>query len=235
MFLSSRSTPGAVSAGVAGHLAASPWYPFLQWVAKAISATLVRLEVRGREHIPASGPFLLIANHQSVLDPVLVQGACPRPVHSFTKSTQFSSGPFVRWLLLRVNAVPVRRYRIDPQAVRTALRILQSGGGVGIYPEGERSWDGTVQPLRRGTVRLVLKAGVPVVPCGVDGSFGAWPRWGRRPCRVPVRIRFGPPVHFGRHDARAEREAALDGALAQLSALLADLSGQGDGATLISR
>lgn len=194
---------------------------------KALSFVLVRLEVRGLENVPRSGPCFLIANHQSVLDPVLVQGACGRPVHSFTKSGQFSSsGRFVRWLLLRVNAIPVRRYRIDPQAVRTALRVLEAGGVVGIYPEGERSWDGTLQPLRRGTVRLILKAGVPVVPCGVDGSFGAWPRWTRRPCRVPVRIRFGRPLRFERHDTRAERDAALDGALEQLTGVLARLSEQ---------
>lgn len=206
---------------------ASAWYPCLRWVAKALSFTLVRLDVRGLENVPRSGPCFLIANHQSVLDPVLVQGACSRPVHSFTKSGQFSSsGRFVRWLLLRVNAIPVRRYRIDPQAVRTALRVLEAGGVVGIYPEGERSWDGTLQPLRRGTVRLILKAGVPVVPCGVDGSFGAWPRWTRRPCRVSVRIRFGRPLRFERHDTRAERDAALDGALEQLTGVLARLSEQ---------
>lgn len=208
-------------------VSASAWYPYLRGVAKAISATLVRLEVRGLENVPRSGPCFLIANHQSVLDPVLVQGACDRPVHSFTKSSQFSSsGLFVRWLLLRVNAIPVRRYRIDPQAVRTALRVLEAGGVVGIYPEGERSWDGTLQPLRRGTVRLILKAGVPVVPCGVAGSFGAWPRWTRRPNRVPVRIRFGRPLRFERHDTRPERDAALDGALERLTAVLARLSDQ---------
>lgn len=205
---------------------ASPWYPFLRWVARALSVTLVRLEVRGLENVPDSGPCFLIANHQSVLDPILVQGACARPVHSFTKSSQFSSGGFVRWLLLRVNAIPVRRYRVDPQAVRTALRVLERDGVVGIYPEGERSWDGTLQPLRRGTVRLILKAGVPVVPCGVDGSFGAWPRWSRRPSRVRVRVRFGRPLRFARHETRAERNAALDGALEQLNTALARLSGQ---------
>lgn len=206
--------------------AASTWYPFLRRVAKALSATLVRLEVQGLGNVPAKGPCFLIANHQSVLDPILVQGACARPVHSFTKSSQFSSGRFVQWLLLRVNAIPVRRYRVDPQAVRTALRVLARDGVVGIYPEGERSWDGTLQPLRRGTVRLILKAGVPVVPCGVDGSFDAWPRWSRRPCRVRVRVRFGQPLRFGRHETRAERDAALDGAAAQIGTALAHLSGQ---------
>lgn len=202
------------------------WYEFFWPVAKGLSVAMTRLTVEGREHIPRQGPFFLVANHQSVLDPILIQANCPRPLHSLAKSTQFSSGAVSAWLLPRINAVPTRRYRVDPQVVRTALRLLDRGEAVCVYPEGERSWDGTLQPLRRGTVRLVLKAGVPVVPCGVAGSFDAWPRWSRRPRRRPVVLRFGAPIHFGRHDTRPEREAALDEALKRLVKALAELSGQ---------
>ena len=132
------------------------WYEFFRPVAKGISV-VVRPKIEGRENIPRQGPFFLIANHQSVLDPILIQANCPRIVHSFTKSTQFSSGAVARWLLPRINAIPTRRYRVDPQVVRTALRLLEEGEAVCIYPEGERSWDGLLQPLRRGTVRLILK------------------------------------------------------------------------------
>lgn len=202
------------------------WYQLVRPVAKGLSIAMTRLAVEGRENIPRQGPFLLVANHQSVLDPILVQANCPRPVHSLTKSSQFSSGTVSAWLLLRINAIPTRRYRVDPQVVRTVLRLLERGEAVCIYPEGERSWDGTLQPLRRGTVRLILKAGVPVIPCGVKDSFNAWPRWSRRPRRCRVVLRFGAPMHFGRHDTRAEREPALDAAVARLARALAELSGQ---------
>ena len=152
--------------------------------------------------------FFLLPNHQSVLDPLLVQGFCPRRVHSMTKSTQFGS-PIMYWLLPRIGAFPTRRYRIDPQTVRTALRLLDAGEGVGIYVEGERTWDGHMQPLRRGAVRLILKAGVPVIPVGIVGSYDVWPRWSKRPRRADVRLRYGEAIEFGRHDDREEREAKV--------------------------
>lgn len=187
---------------------------------------LTQTRAEGVENIPTRGPFFLVPNHQSVLDPVIVQAMCPRTVHSMTKSTQFAN-PFMRWLLPRIAAFPTRRYRVDPQTVRVALRHLEAGRGVGLYPEGERSWDGQLQPLRRGTVRLLLKAGVPVVPCGISGSYDVWPRWSKRPRRCKVRVRFGEPLLFGVHDTRAEREAALPDAMARLEralrALLVDL------------
>ncbi len=184
----------------------------------------IRLVVEGREHVPKTGPFILIFNHQSILDPILAQTACPRFVYSMAKSTQFAS-PLWRWLLPKIGSFPTRRYQVDPQAVRTALRLLDEGKGVGIYPEGERSWDARLQPLRRGTVRLILKAGVPVVPCGIDGSFHIRPRWGSGLQRGPVTIRFGEPLCFLAQNVRTEREAALPDAIRKVEEALQGVMG----------
>jgi 1-acyl-sn-glycerol-3-phosphate acyltransferase len=182
--------------------------------------------VEGVENIPEQGPFLLLPNHQSALDPPLVQSYCPRPVHAMTKSTQFAS-PVFRWLLPRILAFPVRRYRVDPQAVRVALRLLGNGEGVCIYPEGERCWDGTLQPFRRGALRLMLAADVPVIPCGIDGMYDLWPRWAGRPRRgLPVTLRFGEPLRFGPFPDRAARDAHLPEAERRLRAALLELSGE---------
>ena len=186
-------------------------YPLARIVLPPTLSVMTPWRPEGREHVPESGPFILALNHNSLLDAPLAQVACPRTVHTMTKSSQFRSAPF-RWLLLGLQTFPVRRYRVDPQAVRTVLRLLEEGRGVGIYPEAERSWDGRAQPFRRGAIRLILKAGVPVVPCGITGSFHVWPRWSRRPRRGQVTVRFGPPLEFGRHDDREAREAALPGA-----------------------
>ncbi|RMH16710.1 MAG: 1-acyl-sn-glycerol-3-phosphate acyltransferase [Gemmatimonadetes bacterium] len=169
----------------------------------------VRFRVEGLEHVPRAGAFLLLFNHQSILDPILAQTACPRVVYSMTKSTQFAS-PLMRWLVPRLGGFPTRRYQVDPQTVRTALRHLAAGRPVGIYPEGERSWDGHLQPFRRGTMRLVLKAGVPVIPCGIRGSYEVKPRWGTRLARGEVTVRFGRPLHIPPARTRAEREARID-------------------------
>ena len=199
------------------------WYSFFRRLGRWVALLLTRPSVKGLSNIPAKAPFFLIPNHLSVLDPLLVQGFCPRQVHALTKSTQISSGWFSGWVLPRIKAIPTRRYRVDPQVVRTVLRALARGDGVCIYPEGERSWDGTLQPFRRGTVRLLLKPGVPVVPCGVSGSFEVWPRWSRRPRRGRAVLRFGEPIHFEVHDTRAQRERALEAATERIAAALVRL------------
>jgi 1-acyl-sn-glycerol-3-phosphate acyltransferase len=168
-----------------------------------------RLEVQGEGFIPENGPFLLIANHQSSLDPILIQTLCPRPIYTMAKSTQFAS-PLMAQLMYRLNSFPVRRYKIDPQAVRHTLRILGRGEPVGIYVVGERSWDGRLQRPRLGTIRLILKAGVPVIPCTIQGAYDVWPRWGRGLRRGTIRITFGDPLTFPKLDRREEREALLD-------------------------
>lgn len=183
-------------------------YPLARLALRPLIPAVARWRVQGREHVPESGPFILALNHNSLLDAVFAQVACPRTVHTMTKSSQFRSG-LARRALVGLQAFPVRRYRVDPQAVRTVLRLLGEGRGVAIYPEAERSWDGRPQPFRRGAIRLMLKAGVPVVPCGIRGSYHVWPRWSRRPMRGEVSVHFGAPLHFGRHDDRDSREAAL--------------------------
>jgi 1-acyl-sn-glycerol-3-phosphate acyltransferase len=180
----------------------------MQWLPRTVWRSLAGLDVIGRENVPGRGPFLLIANHESNLDPVLIQAVCPRIVHAMAKSTQFSA-PIVGSLMRRLYAFPVRRYQVDPQAVRVVLRRLAAGAGVCIYIEGERTWDGRIQPPRPGTLRIALHAGVPIVPCAISGAYAAWPRWAGRPQWSRVRIAFGEPLRLPVVRDRASREAAL--------------------------
>ena len=88
-------------------------------------------------------------------------------------------------------AFPVRRYQTDVVAVRNALRVLQKGHLLGVFPEGERSWDGQMLPFKQGTLRLMLAAGKPIIPVGISGIYELMPRWTHRIKRVPVRIKRG--------------------------------------------
>ncbi len=195
------------------------FYRLVQWLPRTIWRALGTLEVNGLENIPPTDPFLLFANHQSIMDPIMIEAVCPRPIHAMAKSTQFAS-PFMSWLMRRLKAFPVRRYQIDPQAVRLALRRLDQGEVVGIYVEGERSWDARLQPPRRGTIRLALHAGVPIVPCTITGSYNVWPRWDRRLRLEPIRIDFGAPFRLPLIRERAARDAAVDEAAATVMGAL---------------
>ena len=185
----------------------------------------MKIRCEGEENIPDRGPFFLVLSHQSHLDSLLLHTFCPRLIFTLTKSSVFRTR-FMAWLAPRVGAVPTRRFQIDPQAVRVALRLVERGEGVGIFPEGERSWDGGLQPLRGGTIRLLLKAGVPVIPCGLVGTYEIMPRWGHMKWlkvglgREPVIIRYGEPIQFGRYDDRGSRERARPEATARIETAL---------------
>lgn len=184
-------------------------YRLLQRTVRLAWPRIGSISVHGLQHVPETGPFLLVSNHQSILDPILIQSYCPRTLHTMAKSTQFAA-PLIGPLMTRLYSFPVRRYEVDPQAVRMVLRRLGEGHAVGIYIEGERSWDGELQPARLGTVRLILKAGVPVIPATIRGSYDAWPRWARNVRPAHITITYGPPLIFPHCNDRSAREAALD-------------------------
>lgn len=180
------------------------------------------IRVEGRENVPASGPFLLIANHQSFLDPVFTQAVVRRPIYAMAKSTQFSD-PVVGWMMRRVCSFPVRRYQVDAQAVRVALRHLERGRGVAVYIEGERTWDGRLQDPQPGTARIALRAGVPIIPCAISGTYEIWPRWSRRPARGTATIRFLEPLTLPQLSGAANRRATPDAARSIMEAIQAGL------------
>lgn len=199
------------------------WYGFFRGLLIPFVHAICYLEVVGKKNVPSTGPCIVVANHQGFLDAIIVQTICERPLHTLAKSTQFA-GKFMGWVMPRVNAIPTRRYRVEPQAVRVVLRSLAEGKAVGIYPEGERSWDGGIQPFRRGTIRVLLKAGVPVVPVGISGSYDLLPRWSRTIRRANVRVEFGEPIVWPAMDKRHEREAFRPEATKQLMEVLTRLS-----------
>lgn len=200
-------------------------YRVLRWTMSLYFRARFKIRFEGEENVPDKGPFVLVLSHQSHLDSLLLHTFCPRLMFTLAKSSVFRTR-FMAWLAPRVGAVPTRRFQIDPQAVRVALRLIERGEGVGVFPEGERSWDGRLQPLRRGTVRLLLKTGVPVIPCGMVGTYEVFPRWGHMnwlkvgPGREPVTIRYGEPMHFRKHDDRASRERACPDATIRIEAAL---------------
>ncbi len=183
-------------------------YRTAQRLARTLWKFLGTMDIQGLENIPAAGPCIVIANHQSYVDPILIQAWCRRPLHTMAKSTQFST-PGLGWLMKKLLSFPVRRWEIDPQAARIFLRRLQAGDAVCVYVEGERSWDARLQPPRRGTLRLILKAGVPVIPCAIDGTYDFWPRWGRPRRGAHVRIVVGRPIRFPQCDDRDQRDRLL--------------------------
>ena len=205
------------------------FYHFMRFVGQAYFRLRLKIQVEGENVIPVQGPFILIANHVSNTDPFITHMFCPRLLFTMTKSSAFRF-KIIRWLGPKVGAFPTRRFQVDPQTIRVALRILGKGRAVGVFPEGERSWDGELKDLRIGTIKFLLKAGVPVIPCGITGTYEIAPRWGNfdwfrfRLNREKVVIRYGKPMMFGKHDSKSTREAALPAAMGRVRRALVSVT-----------
>ena len=171
----------------------SAWYAACQQVARVLFVTLFGIRVYHAERLPREGGVLVVSNHQSYLDPILVAVGMPRPFQPMARESLFRVAPF-RWLIRSLYAFPVRRGTADFGAVREALRRLRAGAVVLMFPEGTRTRDGSIEPLQGGPVTVALRGGVPIVPMVIDGAFEAWPRTPMLPWPHRVRVACGTPV-----------------------------------------
>lgn len=185
-------------------------YAMMKPLAVLLMRLLFGLEARGTEHVPRAGALLVVANHSSLLDPPIVGGMAPRPLSFLAKEELFRIPLFGRFMH-GLNARPLKREGADPRALRTALRLLEEGHALLVFPEGTRGEEGTLRPPKAGAAFLAVLSGVPVVPAYVQGSGRVWPRGRALPRTGKVIVTFGPPLRFDRRqgaDRKAQYEAA---------------------------
>jgi 1-acyl-sn-glycerol-3-phosphate acyltransferase len=195
-----------------------PWI-CLQGLVRPVATLLFRLKVYGRDHVPAEGGVLIVSNHQSLLDPILLPLQLTRPLNYIAKSELFTNR-IGAWMLRSVfNAFPVRQGQGDVRAVKETIQRLQEGHLMNIYPEGARTEDGEIAPLQRGVALIVERAQVVVVPAVILGAFEAWPIHRRFFRRHPIWIQFGPAMNFTGQD-RDEILATIDRTLQTMYASL---------------
>ncbi|HOX37374.1 MAG TPA: lysophospholipid acyltransferase family protein [Candidatus Brocadiia bacterium] len=143
--------------------------------------------------IPREGAFILAANHNSYLDPILISPPVNRPV-SYLTASQYT-GPIFPGLLMRpYGVVPVREDATPLQLYSISLRILKSGRPIGIFPEGTRSLDGSLGEFQPGMARLATATGAQILPVTIIGSYQAWPRMNLLPDFQPVTVIYHEPV-----------------------------------------
>jgi len=168
----------------------------LQIIARVASTYFFDIRIYGTRHVPKTGGVLLVSNHQSYLDPVLLAVGLDRPLSYMAKSELFRNRAFA-WLIRSLNAFPVEQGAGDVGAVKETIHRLQEGHVLNIYPEGTRSEDGQMLPIEKGVGLVIRRAKVPVVPAVIDGAYRAWGRSMKFPRAVPVRVMFGPPMDLG--------------------------------------
>jgi 1-acyl-sn-glycerol-3-phosphate acyltransferase len=156
---------------------------------------LFDLKVYGTHHVPRTGGVLLLANHQSYLDPMLIGVRLKRPISYMAKSELFEGNRFFAWLIRSLHAFPVKQGRGDVGAIKGSILRLHQGHMLNIFPEGSRTGDGELGPIQPGVALVVRRADVPVVPVVIDGSFQALPRSRKLFRSHPIRLMYGPPLN----------------------------------------
>ncbi|TPQ22813.1 lysophospholipid acyltransferase family protein [Streptomyces sporangiiformans] len=175
--------------------------------------------VLGAWRVPATGPVILAVNHSHVIDGPMVIGVAPRPSHFLVKKEAFV-GPLGSFML-SVGQLKVDRSTADRTAITQALGVLESGGVLGIFPEGTRG-EGDFASLRAGLSYFAVRSGAPIVPVAVLGSTERRGRLVKAlpPLRSRVDVVFGDPFEAGDGSGRRTRKA-LDEATVRIQKQLA--------------
>src|ERR1700724_1716269 len=132
-------------------------------VARVVAKVLVRVRILHRDKMIRTGPVILAMNPQSYLDPPLAGNTSDRPIYFMAKRSLLDV-PVLRWLLPKLNVIPVDQEGIDRSALKTVIRMLKAGEGVLIFPEGSRTLDGNLQAPLPGLGLIIARTLAPVVP-----------------------------------------------------------------------
>src|SRR5215212_9573981 len=168
------------------------WYAMLWCPCYAISQVWFHFKFSGKGHVPVDGPVLLVSNHQSNLDPVLVGIACPRQLKYLARQGLFF-WPFSLWIR-SLGAVPIDRERGALSGIRTTLELLKKQNAVLVFPEGSHTENGMVDVMLPGFCLLARRSGATIVPVGIVGAFEALRRSAIVPRPNAIRLAFGPPI-----------------------------------------
>ncbi|GAA3623862.1 lysophospholipid acyltransferase family protein [Streptomyces chitinivorans] len=193
---------------------------------------LFRPRIEGLENVPDEGAAIIAGNHLSFSDHFLMPAILHRRI-TFLAKAEYFTGPGLKGRLTAaffrsIGQIPVDRSGrgAGQAAVEEGLRVLRRGELLGIYPEGTRSHDGRLYRGRVGVASMALRAGVPVIPCAMVGTFELQPPGRRLPKIGRVTIRFGEPLDFSRFADQHGERTVLRAVTDEIMYTIMNLSGQ---------
>ncbi len=212
------------------------WWASVHFVTWLYMSVFYRLRVWGGHRIPREGPLLIISNHQSFLDPLLIGAATPRrQFFSLARSSLFTHAGF-GWLIRLMNAIPVERGAADMSAMRRCIDVLKQGHALVIYPEGTRTKDGATGKFATGLMFMVKRASPSVLPIAVEGAYDVWPRDRKLPHLTgQIGVMIGHPIPaevllaMSQEDALKHLQEVVEGMRVELRRMMHDHWGDGPG------
>ncbi|MEM6447721.1 MAG: lysophospholipid acyltransferase family protein [Cyanobacteria bacterium P01_D01_bin.123] len=176
--------------------------------------------IYGSEHIPRSGPAILVSNHASNFDPPFISNCAGRPVAYMAKEELFRI-PILKQAIQIYGAYPVKRGGMVRQSLDAAQRALDRGWLVGIFPNGTRTADGRIHKPQLGAAAIAAKAQVPLIPMSLWGSEAIQPQGKRFPqAGCPITVRIGLPIAPPSTSDRAELQRKMEDCVTAVHALL---------------
>lgn len=163
---------------------------------------LFGLRVIGRDNLITEGPVLVASNHQSYLDPPLIGNLYQDEMVYLARKTLFKKG-FFEWLYNQWNAIPVDQERPDMASLKTIIRKLKNGWRVILFPEGARSYDGSIGEAASGIGLVAVKAGAPIQPVRIYGANDVLPRGSGRIRLARITVVIGQPIHLKPEELKA--------------------------------
>lgn len=191
-------------------------------IIRIIANALAKIQVDGHEHVPETGPFILVTNHISRLDTPFLMLSTTRKDTIGMVGASYRKIPFFKWLLDGIGVIWVNREEYDFAAFREAADYLKRGWIIGIAPEGTRSRTGSLKMGKPGTALLAKKSGVQIIPAAVTGSEEMTSRL-LRLRKMDVRVRFGEPFQLPSAESHADNKEWLEEATVEIMCQIAAL------------
>ena len=161
----------------------------VKFVVKLITIILYRVKIIGKENIPKTGAAIICPNHVHFWDAPTIVAYTKRKVNALAKEELFVNG-FVKWLADQTGIYPIKRNSADLQAIKIALKVLKNDELLMLFPEGTRNGIAKGVKPKNGAVVIAAKAGVPIIPIGVNGSFKPFSK---------ITIKIGTPIDYSKY------------------------------------
>ena len=163
-----------------------------------------RMKVHTPCTLPATGPAILVSNHISGVDPALIQSVSPKRLIAWMMAKEYYDMASLRWFYKALECIPVERSGRDLAATRMALRTLEDGRILGVFPEGRIAKSGEVLPFQGGVALMAIKSDAPVIPVFLEGTMRNMEMVEAFLTPAQVEVAWGPPVEFDRADSSRE-------------------------------
>ena len=167
------------------------WYFIARYVVTALVKVLFRFEVIGKENVPQSGRLLVCANHSTMADPIFLAAAVPGRQMKFVAKSELFENKLIGGFLKSLGAFPISRGTGGAEGIQTAMRFLQDGHAVCMFPEGTRSKTGELLNPKNGAAMLVSRTACDVLPIAITAKGGLRPKVFRK-----MIINIGKPIPY---------------------------------------